>query len=235
MKIWKDIGMTHKNEDSSFIMIDDKRFDPIWDYIESQNKTLVNHVGEPKNCWLPLSEMTVFGDSSYFAEHPEFHMYLHPEYPSHEELMASRNRVLDKHPDMRYVGCHLGSLEYDVDEQAKFLEKYPNASLDMAARISHFKVQNHNKVRDYIIKYQDRLLYGTDIVLYDGKNKGATLEKMKRRFEDVYRNDWIYFTSSTLLKQKDKVKEYQGLKLPINVLEKIYYKNALRMYPGLGE
>ena len=49
VKVWKDIGMTFRNEDSTFIMIDDPRFDPVFDFIESQNKTLVNHNGEPKN------------------------------------------------------------------------------------------------------------------------------------------------------------------------------------------
>ena len=52
VKIWKDIGMTFRNSDSTFVFIDDPRFDPIFDFIEKSNKTLVNHTAEPKNCWL---------------------------------------------------------------------------------------------------------------------------------------------------------------------------------------
>jgi predicted TIM-barrel fold metal-dependent hydrolase len=235
VKVWKDIGMTFLDKDSSYIMMDDARFDPIWDFIASQNKTLVNHVGEPLNCWLPLEEMTVRGDSSYFANHPEYHMYLHPAAPSHETLMASRDHVLEKHPDLRFVGCHLGSLEYDVDEQAKALDKYPNFSLDMAARISHFKVQDRDKVRDFIIKYQDRLLYGTDIGIRTSDEEGTSLIRMQEILEETYLSDWEYFTTDNTLEQNDKVNVYLGLDLPVQVLKKIYFANAKSMYPGLGQ
>jgi predicted TIM-barrel fold metal-dependent hydrolase len=234
VKIWKDIGMTFRNEDSTFILIDDPRFDPIFDFIESNNKTLVNHNGEPKNCWLPVDAMTVRGDSSYFTNHPEYHMYLHPEYPSYDELLAARDRMLIKHPDLRYVGCHLGSMEWDVDEQAKWLDKFPNCAIDMAARISHFKVQDRDKVRDFIIKYQDQLLYGTDIGIRYEENNAQNMEAILNNARDIWLNDWEYFTTDHILTQNDKVKEYKGLKLPTSVLKKIYFKNAMRMYPGFG-
>jgi len=235
VKVWKDIGMTFLDKDSSYIMMDDARFDPIWDYIESQNKTLVNHVGEPLNCWLPLEEMTVRGDSNYFANHPEYHMYLHPDAPSHEALMASRDHVLEKHPGLRFVGCHLGSLEYDVDEQAMRFDKYPNFSVDMAARISHFKVQDRDKVRAFIIKYQDRLLYGTDIAIHDRGTEETSLARMQEIIDETYLSDWEYFTTDQMLEQNDKVKTYQGLDLPVEVLKKIYLDDAMRMYPGIGQ
>lgn len=235
VKIWKDVGMTFRNADSTFILIDDPRFDAIFDFIESQNKTLVNHNAEPKNCWLPLDEMTVRGDSSYFARNPEYHMFLHPDYPSYEELLAARDRMLQKHPNMRYVGCHLGSMEWDVDEQAKWLDKFPNYGLDMAARIVHFKVQDREKVRDFIIKYQDQLLYGTDIAVKHNDNNIKTSESIQRIVNDVWLKDWEYFSTNHILTQNDKVKEYQGLKLPVSVLKKIYHDNAMTMYPGLGE
>ena len=234
VKVWKDIGMTYRDQDSSFIMIDDKRFDPIWNFIESQNKTLVNHTGEPKNCWLPIDKMTVQGDRSYFAEHPQYHMYLHPEYPLHEDIMAARNRMLDKHPGLRYVGCHLGSLEWDVDEQAKFLDKHPNVSLDMAARIPHFKVQKYERVRAFILKYQDRLLYGTDMHVND-RSLNSSLKQIDEVISEFWIQDWIYFTTDKVLIQNDVVTTYKGLHLPVEVLKKIYYDNAIRMYPELGQ
>ena len=234
VKIWKDVGMTFRNADSTFIFIDDPRFDPILDFIESQNKTLVNHTAEPKNCWLPLEEMTVKGDSSYFARNPQYHMYLHPDYPSREEILAARDRMLKKHPNLRYVGCHLGSMEWNVDEMAGWLDKFPNYGLDMAARIVHFKVQDREKVRDFIIKYQDRLLYGTDIAINDRGSNSSTAERAQNIVTDVWQDDWEYFATDHILTQNDKVKEYQGLDLPVSVLQKIYHDNAMKMYPGLG-
>lgn len=233
VKVWKDIGMTFRNPDSTFIMIDDPRFDPIFDFIESQNKTLVNHTAEPKNCWLSLDKMTVSGDSSYFAENPQYHMYLHPEYPTREELLAARDRMLNKHPNLRYVGCHLGSMEWNVDEQAEWLDKFPNYGLDMAARIVHFQVQDSEKVREFIIKYQDQLLYGTDIAVSDQGNNSTTAESMQTIVNDVWMNDWEYFTTDHVITQNGK--EYKGLKLPESVLKKIYHDNAMKMLPGLGQ
>ena len=230
LKVWKDIGMTFTDSSGSFILIDDPRFDPIFDYVESRGKTLVNHNAEPKNCWMPLEEMTVKGDSSYFANHPEYHMFFHPEYPSYEELIAARDRMLEKHPGLKYVGCHLGSQEWDVEVLARSLDQFPNMTVDMAARISHFKVQDREKVRDFIIRYQDRLLYGTDIGIRGDGAPGWTTEQAKRILEQTWLNDWDYFTTDRRFTQEDKVTEYRGLDLPVPVLERIYSRNAERMY-----
>lgn len=234
LKLWKDIGMMFRTVDSSFILIDDPRFDPILDFVEVQGKTFVNHNGEPRNCWLPIHEMTVRGDSNYFADHPQYHMFLHPDYPSYETLNAARDHMLEKHPNLRYVGCHLGSLEWNVDELAKTLDKFPNMSVDMAARIVHFKVQDKDKVRNFIIKYQDRLLYGTDIGFRSNGSGNTSLEWVQDVLENTWLSDWEYFTTDKMLTQDDKVKEYQGLKLPESVLKNIYFENAMNMYPGLG-
>ena len=138
-----------------------------------------------------------------------------------------------KHPNLRYVGCHLGSLEWSVDALAMTLDRFPNMSVDMAARISHFKVQNYDKVRAFIIKYQDRLLYGTDIAIHDTDESAGSLKKAEEILNRVWLNDWKYFTSDELFVQEEKVRECRGLNLPEEVLEKIYFKNAIRMYPGI--
>ncbi len=123
-------------------------------FIQDQGKTLMGHLGEPKNCWLPLDSMTTQNDRRYFENHPEYHMYLHPEMPSHEALMQARDCVLEKHPDLRFVGAHMGSLEYSVDELAKRLDRYPNMSVDLAARMGQLFYQTadgREKVRDFFI------------------------------------------------------------------------------------
>ena len=173
IKLWKNIGMVHKDSTGHFIMIDNPKFDPVVQFIIDQNKTVMGHLGEPKNCWLPIEEMTVNNDRSYFKEHPQYHMFLHPEYPSYDDQINARDNFLSKYPDMRFVGAHLGSLEWDVDELAKRLNKFPNMAVDMAARIPH--LQHHTtldreKVRNFFIQYQDRLTYGSDSGISDSTN-----------------------------------------------------------------
>ena len=230
VKVWKDIGMTFRNPDSSFIMIDDPAFDPVLEYIASQGITLVAHIAEPKNCWLPLDSMTVKGDRNYFKNHPQYHMYLHPDYPSHEEIINARDNMLAKHPNLRVVGCHLGSLEWDVDELAKRLDKYPNFAVDISARISHFQYQNREKVKNFLNKYQDRILYGTDNVI----SENARPEDITARFINSWTADWKYFTTDEELTSSQLNSPYKGLKLGTKVLKKLYYENALKWYPGMG-
>jgi len=229
VKVWKDIGMTFKDSDGSFIMIDNQAFDPILDFIASQGKTLVAHIGEPKNCWMPLDSMTVNSDRNYFKRNPQYHMYLHPEYPSYTEIINARDNMLEKHPNLRIVGAHLGSLEWDVDELAKRLDKYPNFAVDMSARICHFQVQNREKVRNFIIKYQDRLLYGTDL----GVNDNNDMQKLKINLHNNWMADWKYFTTDQELTSNKVNIPFRGLKLDTTVLKKIYYENALTWYPGI--
>lgn len=231
VKVWKDIGMTFRDSQGNFILIDDLKFDPILDFIASEGKTLIGHIGEPRNCWLPIDSMTVNNDKAYFKEHPQYHMYLHPEYPSYETLIQSRDNMLAKHPDLKFVGAHLGSLEWSVDELAKRLDLYPNFAVDMAARVCHFQVQDREKVRNFIIKYQDRLLYATDLVISDENNTEERIASLG----DEWKSDWTYFSSNEVMNSPNVDGSFTGLALDEDVLRKIYRTNALDWYPGIFE
>jgi len=232
VKVWKDIGMVLRDPDSSFVMIDDPRFDPILNYAEQQNLTLVAHIGEPRNCWLPLDSMTVNNDRKYFADNPQYHAYLHPEIPHYWKQVASRDSVLAHHPNMRLVGCHLGSLEFDVDELARRFDIYPNFAVDLAARVCHLQVQDREKVRAFLIKYQDRVLYGTD--LGAGREYMQTsIDSTVTRIKETYDKDFRYFATDEEMEVWEVNGKFRGLALPADVLRKIFHDNALKWYPGI--
>ncbi len=171
VKVWKNIGMVEKDNDGNFIMIDNPRFDPVFNFIIDHDKPVCGHLGEPKDCWLPFDSMEVNDDRKYYREHPEYHMFLHPEYPSYEEQIAARDHLLEKNPRLHFTGAHLGSLEWSVDELARRFDKYPEMRVDMAGRFGHLQVQSRKdreKIRNFFIKYQDRILYGTDMGDYEG-------------------------------------------------------------------
>ncbi|MEA3461062.1 MAG: amidohydrolase family protein, partial [Bacteroidota bacterium] len=229
-KIWKDIGMTFQDSLGQFVFLDDLLFEPVLEFMEASGYPLLTHIGEPKNCWLPIDSMTVNGDKSYFKSHPEYHMYLHPDYPSHERLMQSRDHVLATYTDLKMIGAHLGSLEWDVDVLAARLDLYPNFAVDLAARVCHFQVQESEKVRDFIIKYQDRILYATDL--------GVTDENVDDRIQwlgNEWRSDWSYFASDSLMSSRNVDGEFRGLDLDEEVLRKIFRTNALQWYPEAFE
>jgi hypothetical protein len=233
VKIWKNIGMELKDPQGKFVMIDKPVFDTIIDFIEKHNITLIGHLGEPRNAWLPVDKMTVAGDKNYFAAHPQYHMYLHPEYPSYEDQINARDHMLEKHPRIRFVGAHLGSLEWSVDELAKRLDKFPNMAVDMAERISHLQYQavtDWKKVHDFLIKYQDRLIYGTD----EGVNSGKDPVEVSRLAHENWLRHWRFFTSGKRMKVPKVEKEFNGMKLPREVVDKIYLHNAEKWFPAIA-
>jgi predicted TIM-barrel fold metal-dependent hydrolase len=236
VKIWKDVGMVLKDPDGKYVMADDPRLDPVFGAMAKNGRTLVAHLGEPRNCWLPVDQMTVDGDRRYFAAHPEYHGLLHPEIPNYEVQIAARDRMLERHPTLRVVGCHLGSLEYDVDELAKRLDKYPSFAVDLSARIVHLQIQPREKVRAFLVKYQDRLLYGTDVQFGRGSGaEGADPTTALARLAATYESDATWFATDQELALENVRAGFKsrGVALPEPVLRKIYYENARKWYPGL--
>jgi hypothetical protein len=234
VKIWKNVGMAEKNAAGKLIMLDDPAISPVADHIQQLGITLIGHQGEPHNCWLPLEQMTTDNDREYFRNHPQYHMYLHPEMPGYEDQIRARDQFVAAHPQLRFVGAHLGSLEYDVDRIAAFLDRYPNASVDMAARMSQLQyqsVRNLEKVRDFFVKYQDRLLYGTDLTLNPAElaESGGAAE-FKRSAHDVWTRDWRYLATDESQRVEIIKADVRGLALPRGVIDKIYYGNAARAF-----
>ena len=231
VKVWKDIGMQQRDKDSRVIMIDDPRFTPIFRMLEQRGTVVLGHLGEPRNSWLPLAEMTIRGDREYFTDHPQYHMYSHPEWPSYEQQIAARDRMLDRHPQLRFVGVHLASLEWDVDRVADFLNRYPGASVDLAARLSHVELQaslDRAKVRKFFIEFQDRILYATDIACAGPKEDSACAVQA----HETWLDDWRFLSSSETLHSEQFAAPVRGLSLPRNVIDKIYSGNARRMFPA---
>jgi predicted TIM-barrel fold metal-dependent hydrolase len=231
VKVWKNIGMSLRDAKGQLVMIDDARFAPLFDDFAKQGVPLLGHQGEPHNCWLPLAQMTVNNDREYFKAHPQYHMYLHPEMPSWEQQMAARDRMLAAHPGLRFIGVHMASLERSVDELAAFLDKFPNAVVDVAARIGQVQYQSQKdreRVRRFFIKYQDRLLYGSDMSQAPDQD-GAALGK---EAEGVWRMHWRYFNTADTFKVSDLDKPVKGLALPKAVVDKLYRTNAERTFPG---
>lgn len=231
VKIWKNIGMDArvKDKEGNFVLLDDPRFDPIFQYLSNNKILLINHQGEPRNCWLPLKKMTVNSDREYFSEHPEYHMFKNPQYPSYEAHMRARDNVLERYPNLNYVGLHLFSMEWSLDEVAKRLEKFPKSKTDLAERICHVQLQSmedREKVRDFFINYQDRIIYGTDVI-DDGS---MTAEEVAAKFEYLWNYHWTYFSTDSWMEATEFEGTFQGLKLPEEVLYKIFFQNAVKTY-----
>ena len=230
VKVWKNIGMEFCDKTGKFVMIDNPGFDGIFAHLHQKAIPLIGHLGEPKNCWLPIEEITVKFERDYFATHPQYHMYMHPEFPSYKEQMASRDRMLRKNKQLSFIGAHFACLEWSIDEISRFLNRFPRAVVDMAERMMYLQyhsIPDRQNVRDFIIKYQDRILYGTDLV----QDTETDPDELKRRIHNKWLNDWIYLVTDDIMQSSEFDGDFKGLALPMGVVEKIYRDNALKMFP----
>jgi len=181
-------------------------------------------LGEPRNCWLPLEEMTSDRNRLYYNQNPQFHAYLHPEIPEYSLQIQARDNVLAKYPILIFVGAHLGSLEWSYEELAIRFEKYPNFKVDLSSRLGHLQIQSKNRyddIRDFFIKYSDRIMYGTDAYNNPKKLTSSLI------------NDWKFLATNTDCISIEVSGIFKGIDLPEESLYKIYYENATKVYHRL--
>jgi predicted TIM-barrel fold metal-dependent hydrolase len=156
-------------------------------------------------------------------------MYLHPEMPSYEDQLAARDHLLEKHPGLRFAGAHLGSLEWSVDELARFLDRFPHVIVETAARIRDLQYQSsqdRDRVRRFFIEYQDRIAYGTDLTVRPDADVEEAIADARRR----WRSDWTYFATDGEVEVSQLAEPVRGLQLPRSVVEKLYRRNAARFF-----
>jgi len=223
VKIWKNIGMGIRGK-SGYLLADNAAVMPVYEAIQKADKTLIAHLAEPDGAWMPVDKNNP--EFGYYSQHPEWNMSNRPEMPRKDAILEARDRMLAQLPKLRVVGCHVGSDEEHWDRLAKRFDTYPNFAVDLAARVRYFMRGDHEKAREFLTKYQDRVLYATDFVL--GSMDGATATQDLERTHDL---DWQFFaTKDTLTFRNSQV---QGLGLPEPVVRKIFRENAVRWLPGI--
>ncbi len=227
-KIWKNIGMEIKDSSGKYVMPDDLRFEPIYKDIAAHNKTLIAHLAEPDVSWGIHTPNDIADDTQYYATFPQWRMDKVPGAPAKKTILAARDHLLEMNPHLRVVGAHLGSMESDVNLIAQRFDRYPNFAIDTAARVPHLTVQPREKVRRFVLKYQDRILYGTDLEFGKRDNTQAAV----RDWQTHYALDWRYFATTDRFDYEGR--EVQGLGLPYSVLKKIFHDNALHWFPGMA-
>jgi len=225
VKVWKNIGMAVRGKSGAYLLPDDPALLPIYEAIGRADKTLIAHLAEPDGAWLPLDASNP--ELPYYSKNPEWHMFGRAEVPRKEAILASRDRVLDRYPQLRVVGCHLGSDEDNLDRLARRLDAHPNFAVDTAARVRYFARADRDQARDFLTRYQDRVLYATDFVLRDlDPAVGA------RGLQAMHAHDWRFFAGDAPMDYEGR--PTRGLALPEAVLRKLFRGNARRWLPGLG-
>ena len=215
MKIAKNLGLTERDKTGKLVPVDDPRIDPIWAKCGELGIPVMIHVSDPKAFFTPVDKYNERYDE--LGAHPNRSFY-GDEFPTKEEILAQRNRVFAKHPNTIFIGAHVGTLPEELHIVANWLDVYPNFYVDIDARISDLGRQPRT-ARKFIIKYQDRVLFGTDTP------PNAEAYRIYYRFLET---DDEYIDPSPGHHQQGRWSIY-GLYLPDEVLEKLYNKNALKL------
>lgn len=213
MKIAKALGLTLKDKSGKLVPVDDPRIDPLWVKCGELGIPIEIHVSDPKAFFVPLDRFNERYEE--LGAHPDW-LFYGDQYPSKEEILGQRNRVFAKHPNTIFIGAHMGTLPEELHTVGMWLDRYPNFYVEIGARISDLGRQPYT-ARRFLIKYQGRVLFGTDsppdAEIY--RNYYRFLETDDEYFEpDGNQGRWMIY----------------GLHLPDEVLEKIYNKNAQKIF-----
>jgi len=246
VKIWKEIGMEVRDREGRLVQVDDPHFDPILAYVASEGKTLFSHTGDPVHRWLSFGpELERDGWYREGAGLDNRVGRFRGEI-AYDAMMLARDRMLHRHPELRVVGCHLGSMAFDVDLVADRLDRFPNLAVETSSATGALMDQAREKVRSLFLRYQDRILYGADISggvvptpylidmsrLHERKTP-AELDSSKQALMRRYRADLAYYATDRPISRRGYV--VRGLALSEAVLNKIFYENAVRWVPGIDQ
>lgn len=216
IKIAKSLGLTYKDKNGDLVKVDDPRIDPVWARAGELGIPVLMHISDPKAFFTPIDRFNERYDE--LGSHPDWG-FSGPEFPEKEELLRQRNRVIERHPNTTFIATHMANLPEELGRVSMWLEKYPNMYVDIDARISELGRQPYT-ARKFMIKHQDRILFGTDTP------PNVDAYRVYYRFLET---DDEYINADPSHHRQGRWRIY-GLYLPDEVLEKIYNKNALKIF-----
>ncbi len=216
LKFFKNFGIDVRDESGERVPVDDPELDPVFETCARLNIPVLIHVGEPSEFYQPVDafnerwlELTLLPDRRMPPSR----------VPSFDEMMTERDRLFAKHPDTTFILAHFGWHANDLGRIGELLDRLPNVYPETAAILYELGRQPR-AARAFFIEYQDRVLFGKDSYRPEEfPFYWRTFETADEYF-DYYRRYHAFW-------------KLYGMDLPDEVLQKVYYKNALRVVPGI--
>lgn len=208
---------------------DSDAFAPYWEKAAQAQVPIVFHVNDPEEFWdaekVPdwaVERGWFYGDGSFI---------------NNEDQYSEIYNVLANNPDLKVIFAHFFFMSAQLPRLADLLDRYPKVSIDLTPGIEmyHNFSTDIQATREFFIKYQDQILFGTDIgakALLVRPQEGIEFTDSHSRVQ-LIRNflenqgEFILEPESGFLFGKP-IRPYQGLGLPREILEKIYYQNFIK-------
>jgi len=228
LKILKTLGLYLRENITSgeLVKVDDSRFDPMWDACGQFNMPVAIHVSDPVAFFTPTDRFNERYEE--LNNHPDWSFY-GGDFPSNAELIEARNRVFSRHPRTQFVVLHVGNFSESLANVAENLDRFPNMTVDIAARIGELGRQPRT-ARKFFEKYQDRILFGTDATPHGDEYPQQVFND--QLYEIYYRfletDDEYFDYAPAKIPPQGRWRIY-GINLPETILRKVYFENAARL------
>jgi len=215
LKQLKDLGLSVRDKSGKLVTIDDPRLDPIWEECGRLGIPVSIHSSDPEAFFHPVDNKNERYEE--LTEHPDWSFY-GAQFPSKDSILAARDRMFARHPHTTFIALHMANWPENLDYVSHLLDTLPNVMVEFGAREAELGRQPR-RARDFFIKYQDRIMFGTDNGMDEAmyRNHFRWLET-----GDEYFDYWGYPGQGRW--------EIYGMELPDSVLEKVYHKNAERIF-----
>ena len=217
LKIFKNLGMDTYWPDGSRVRTDDIRLAPIWDKAGELGIPVLIHTAEPPAFFLPVDK-----SNERYLELTQFPGRTRPpdKYPPFDSLIAEQHRMFKRHAKTKFISAHLSWLGQDLGRLGRTLDTIPNMYVEVAAALYEIGRQPRAG-RDFFVKYQDRILMGKDT--FGGEDE-------YRVYFRIFETNDEYFP---WYRRRHAFWGMYGLSLPDEVLQKVYFRNAMKLIPAI--
>jgi predicted TIM-barrel fold metal-dependent hydrolase len=216
LKVFKSLGLTDRDSSGKRIAVDDPRLDPIWKRCGELGLPVLIHSAEPSPFFQPKDEH----NERWLELKEQPSRYRPPErYPPFESILAEQHHLFRKHPGTKFIDAHLGWLGNDLERLGKLLDELPNLYTEIGAVLAELGRQPRF-ARAFLIRHQDRVLFGKDIYKKEEYYTYFQVLETADEYFDYYRKRHAHW-------------KIYGLELPDEVLRKLYYENALKLFPRI--
>jgi predicted TIM-barrel fold metal-dependent hydrolase len=227
LKVLKELGLHYRDAQGDLINVDNPVLADIWDKAGELGVPVLIHQSDPYGFFEPVVPENEHHES--LKKYSSW-SFTDPKFPRKLELLKRRDHLVRQHQNTTFILPHVANFAENLSYVSDLLDENPNIYIDFSARIDELGRQPYT-ARDFFIRHQDRILFGVDM-----PTQLAESVKMYRthfRFLETYDE---YFFSPDYDGTFDRHRwPICGIGLPKDVLAKIYYKNALKIIPGLKE
>ena len=216
LKVYKNLGLNLKDNSGARVKVDDKRLNSIWEVCGELKIPVLIHSGEPSPFFDPIDK---YNERWLHARQKPASFRSPDEYPSFEVVMQEQYNMFENNPNTTFINAHLGWYGNDLDKLSEQLDNLPNVYTEIGAVIAELGRQPIRAKR-FFVEHQDRVLFGKDTYRKSEYNVYFRILETSDEYFDYYRKRHAHW-------------KMYGLNLPDSILKKLYYKNALKLFPSI--